>query len=48
MTELARQWADGALGDDLDAVVDSAVELSSALRTTSRRRVPTTAATAQP
>jgi AcrR family transcriptional regulator len=48
MTELARQWADGALGDDLDAVVDSAVELSSALRTTSRRRVPTTAAASQP
>ncbi|GAA3395803.1 TetR/AcrR family transcriptional regulator [Cryptosporangium minutisporangium] len=36
MTELARQWADGRLGDDLDAVVDSAVELSLALQSTRR------------
>jgi AcrR family transcriptional regulator len=34
MTELARQWADGRLGDDLDTVVDTAVELSLALHTT--------------
>jgi AcrR family transcriptional regulator len=31
MTELAQQWADGRLGHDLDAVVDSAVTLSLAL-----------------
>ncbi|TDD83313.1 TetR/AcrR family transcriptional regulator [Actinomadura darangshiensis] len=38
MTELAQQWADGRLGDDLDAVVDSAVELSLALYATTTRR----------
>ncbi|MFG1921862.1 TetR/AcrR family transcriptional regulator [Cryptosporangium sp. NPDC048952] len=32
MSELARQWSDGRLGDDLDAVVDTAVALASALR----------------
>ncbi|HEU5023553.1 MAG TPA: TetR/AcrR family transcriptional regulator [Spirillospora sp.] len=32
MTELAQQWADGRLGTDLDAVVDSAVSLSLAMR----------------
>ncbi|SHN46472.1 TetR/AcrR family transcriptional regulator [Cryptosporangium aurantiacum] len=31
MTELAQQWADGLLGTDLDAVVDSAVDLALAL-----------------
>ncbi|MWA01677.1 TetR family transcriptional regulator [Actinomadura sp. LD22] len=31
MTELAQQWADGRLGTDLDAVVDSAVHLSLSL-----------------
>lgn len=31
MIELARQWADGRLGDDLDAVVDAAVDLATAL-----------------
>ncbi len=31
MTELAQQWADGRLGRDLDAVVDSAVAFSLAL-----------------
>ncbi|WP_084219389.1 TetR/AcrR family transcriptional regulator [Spirillospora albida] len=31
MAELAQQWADGRLGDDLDAVVDRAVALSLAL-----------------
>ncbi|GAA3208344.1 TetR/AcrR family transcriptional regulator [Actinocorallia longicatena] len=34
MTELAQRWADGRLGDDLDAVVGSAVDLSLALYTT--------------
>ncbi|MFA1541084.1 TetR/AcrR family transcriptional regulator [Actinomadura monticuli] len=37
MTELAQQWADGRLGTDLDAVVDSAVELSLSLYTTAAR-----------
>ncbi|MFB4295231.1 TetR/AcrR family transcriptional regulator [Actinomadura sp. NTSP31] len=32
MTELAQQWADGRLGGDLDAVVDTAVTLSLAMR----------------
>ncbi|GAA0234037.1 TetR/AcrR family transcriptional regulator [Cryptosporangium japonicum] len=32
MAELARQWADGRLGDDLDTVVDSAVALATALQ----------------
>src|SRR5690606_39656255 len=31
MTELAQQWADGRLGQDLDAVVDHAVALSLAM-----------------
>lgn len=34
MIELARQWADGRLGDDLDSVVDGAVELALALHAT--------------
>ena len=34
MSELAQQWADGRLGNDLDAVVDHAVELSLALHRT--------------
>ncbi|MFG2014713.1 TetR/AcrR family transcriptional regulator [Actinomadura geliboluensis] len=38
MTELAQRWADGRLGDDLDAVVDSAVELSLALHGTAAVR----------
>jgi len=38
MTELARQWVDGRLGDDLDAVVDSAVELSLALQASAKPR----------
>ncbi|EXG83022.1 TetR/AcrR family transcriptional regulator [Cryptosporangium arvum] len=33
MAELARQWADGRLGDDLDTVVDTAVTLATAMRT---------------
>ncbi len=37
MSELAQQWASGRLGDDLDAVVDNAVELSLALQAASRR-----------
>jgi AcrR family transcriptional regulator len=37
MTELAQQWADGRLGNDLDAVVDSAVDLSLALHTTAAK-----------
>jgi AcrR family transcriptional regulator len=40
MTELAQQWADGRLGDDLDAVVEHAVELSLALHATAARRIP--------
>jgi AcrR family transcriptional regulator len=40
MTELARQWADGRLGRDLDAVVDSAVELSLALHATTLEHLP--------
>ncbi|MEU8122219.1 TetR/AcrR family transcriptional regulator [Spirillospora sp. NPDC049024] len=40
MTELAQQWADGRLGDDLDAVVDSAVELSLALHATTAPHLP--------
>ncbi|MFI5953004.1 TetR/AcrR family transcriptional regulator [Cryptosporangium sp. NPDC051539] len=39
MTELARQWADGRLGSDLDAVVDTAVELALALQTRAARRL---------
>lgn len=34
MSELAQQWVDGRLGNDLDAVVDHAVELSLALQRT--------------
>ncbi|TQS42944.1 TetR/AcrR family transcriptional regulator [Cryptosporangium phraense] len=33
MTQLAQQWADGRLGTDLDAVVDTAVDLALALQT---------------
>lgn len=32
MAELARQWSDGRLGDDLDAVVDTAATLAGALQ----------------
>ncbi|MGI8331977.1 TetR/AcrR family transcriptional regulator [Actinomadura scrupuli] len=39
MSELAQQWADGRLGDDLDAVVDDAVELSLALHTRTVERL---------
>ena len=40
MTELAQQWADGRLGDDLDAVVDRAVDLSLALHAAAVGRLP--------
>jgi AcrR family transcriptional regulator len=39
MAELAQQWADGRLGDDLDAVVDHAVELSLSLHVTTAERL---------
>jgi hypothetical protein len=39
MTELAQQWADGRLGDDLDAVVDDAVELTLALHAKTLERL---------
>jgi AcrR family transcriptional regulator len=39
MTELAQQWADGRLGDDLDAVVDDAVALSLALHAATADRL---------
>ncbi|MBW8484419.1 TetR/AcrR family transcriptional regulator [Actinomadura parmotrematis] len=37
MNELAQQWADGRLGDDLDTVTDTAVALSLALHDTAAR-----------
>ncbi|MFC5754475.1 TetR/AcrR family transcriptional regulator [Actinomadura rugatobispora] len=40
MTELAQQWADGRLGDDLDAVVDRAVDLSLSLHATAEAHLP--------
>lgn len=39
MTELAQQWADGRLGQDLDAVVDHAVALSLAMHATTTERL---------
>ncbi|MFI0352245.1 TetR/AcrR family transcriptional regulator [Actinomadura sp. 9N407] len=39
MAELAQQWADGRLGDDLDAVVDHAVRLSLSLHATTAERL---------
>jgi len=39
MAELAQQWSDGRLGNDLDAVTDIAVELSLALHDTAARRI---------
>ncbi|TDC91091.1 TetR/AcrR family transcriptional regulator [Actinomadura sp. 7K507] len=40
MTELAQQWADGRLGQDLDAVVEQAVELSVAMYASTVQRLP--------
>ncbi|MEW2357135.1 TetR family transcriptional regulator [Spirillospora sp. NPDC029432] len=40
MTELAQRWADGRLGDDLDAVVDSAVELALAMHDRAADHLP--------
>ncbi len=39
MAELAQQWSDGRLGHDLDAVTDSAVELSLALHDAAARHI---------